>query len=98
MFLHVLKATASNGSKNKKWYFFGRKLWSGLVPPHPKVPFFDAAPNFNIAKASRVNGKSFEIDQDAQDDRKSSNTSDNAAVFCCRRVEPTEGKWGKKFK
>ena len=30
MFLHVLKASASNGSKNKKWYFFGRKLWSGL--------------------------------------------------------------------
>ena len=29
VFLHVLKASASNGSKNKKWYFFGRKLWSG---------------------------------------------------------------------
>ena len=30
VFLHVLKAPASNGSKNKKWYFFCRKLWSGL--------------------------------------------------------------------
>ena len=33
VFLHVLKASASNGSKNKKWYLFGRKLWSGLEPP-----------------------------------------------------------------
>ena len=32
VFLHVLKASASNGSKNKKWYFFGQKLWSGLGP------------------------------------------------------------------
>ena len=35
------------GGVKKKWYFFGRKLWSGLGPHHPKVPlFFDAAPNF----------------------------------------------------
>ena len=31
MFLHVLKASSSNGSKNKKWYFFGRKLWPPLT-------------------------------------------------------------------
>ena len=45
----VSKASASNGSKNKEWYFFGRKLWSGLepLPPPPtkKYPFSDAAPN-----------------------------------------------------
>ena len=53
VFLHVLKASASNGSKNKNWYFFGRKLWSGLTtsqrPPPPKsTAFFDAAPNFPL--------------------------------------------------
>ena len=40
MFLHVLKASASNGSKNKKWYFFGRKLW----PPPPKSTTFFFTP------------------------------------------------------
>ena len=33
VFLHVLKASASNGSKNKKWYFFGRSCgWASTIP------------------------------------------------------------------
>ena len=33
VYLHVLKVSASNGTKKINWYFFGRKLWSGLEPP-----------------------------------------------------------------
>ena len=36
MYLHVLKVSASNGTK-KNWYFFGWKLWSGLEPPPPPL-------------------------------------------------------------
>ena len=31
MILHVLKASASNGSKTKSGSFFYQKLWSGIV-------------------------------------------------------------------
>ena len=30
VFLHILKASASNGSKNKKLHFLGGKLWSSM--------------------------------------------------------------------
>ena len=32
-----VKASVSNGSKNKKWYFFHQKLWSGPSPPTPHL-------------------------------------------------------------
>ena len=54
VFLHVLEASASNGSKNEKWYLFGLKLWSGLngptAPTTQKYHYFfiDAAPNLVV--------------------------------------------------
>ena len=41
-------------NQKKNWYFFGRKLWSGLIPPSQLPPppkstiFFDAAPQITL--------------------------------------------------
>ena len=58
MFLHVLKASASNGSKTKSGTFlaesFGR---ASNGPHHQKVPlFFDAAPRqlLNISLIQKI--------------------------------------------